>query len=61
MPPGVWHQSRSGRRLDITVEPVVRLTSKQRRELADKAELVAAVMEARATLTVGPVSVGPHA
>jgi hypothetical protein len=58
---GVWHQRRSGRRLDITVEPIARLRAKQRRELDDEAELVGAVMEARPTLTVGPVSVGPHA
>jgi Winged helix DNA-binding domain len=58
---GVWHLRRSGRTLEITVEPIARLTAKQRRELDDEAELVGAVMEARPTLTVGPVTVGPHA
>lgn len=58
---GVWHQRRSGRTLEITVEPIERLTAKQRRELDDEAELVGAVMEATPTLTVGPVTVGPHA
>jgi hypothetical protein len=58
---GVWHQRRSGRRLAITVEPLHELTARQRRELDDEAALVAAVMEAVPTLTVGEVTVGPHA
>ena len=58
---GVWHQRRSGRKLAITVEPLRKLTASQRRQLDDEADLVAAVMEARATLTVGTVPVGPHA
>jgi hypothetical protein len=58
---GVWHQRRSGRRLAITVEPLGELTARQRRELDDEAALVGGVMEATPTLTVGPVTVGPHA
>ena len=58
---GVWHQRRSGRRLAITVEPLRELTARQRRGLADEAALVGAIMEAVPTLTVGPVTVGPHA
>ena len=58
---GVWHQRRSGRKLAITVEPLGELTARQRRELDDEAALVGAVMEATPTLTVGPVTVGPHA
>ncbi|HET6315478.1 MAG TPA: winged helix DNA-binding domain-containing protein [Chloroflexota bacterium] len=58
---GVWHQRRSGRTLAITVEPLSELTATQRRELDDEVALVGAVMEADATLTVGKVSVGPHA
>jgi Winged helix DNA-binding domain len=58
---GVWHQRRSGRKLTITVEPLRELTSPQRRQLDDEASLVAAVMEAAATLTVGTVTAGPHA
>ncbi len=58
---GVWHQRRSGRRIEITVEPFGRLTSTQRRELDDEAQLVGAVMEATPTLRLGPVRVGPHA
>ena len=58
---GMWHQRRSGRRLAITVEPLGALTATQHRELEDEVELVGAVMEAKATLTVGTVTVGPHA
>ena len=58
---GVWHQRRSGRRLAITVEPLGELTATQRRQLEDEVELVGAVMEATPTLTVGAVTVGPHA
>ena len=58
---GVWHQRRSGRKLAITVEPLRELTTSQRRQLDDEADLVGAVMEAAATLTVGTVTVGAHA
>jgi len=58
---GVWHQRRSGRTLAITVEPLRELTARQHRQLDDEARLVSAVMQATATLTVGTVTVGPHA
>jgi hypothetical protein len=58
---GVWHQRRAGRKLAITVEPLGELTATQRRQLDDEVELVGAVMEATPTLTVGTVTVGPHA
>jgi hypothetical protein len=58
---GVWHQRRSGQRLDITVEPLGTLSAMHRRQLDDEIELVAAVMEATPRLTVGRVTVGPHA
>jgi hypothetical protein len=58
---GVWHQRRSGRQLALTVEPLGELTASQRRQLDGEAALVGTVMEATVTLTVGPVTVGPHA
>jgi Winged helix DNA-binding domain len=58
---GVWHQRRSGRKLAITVEPLRDLTAPQRRQLDDDVDLVAAVMDAKPDLTVGPVTVGAHA
>lgn len=58
---GVWHYKRSGRKLAITVEPLRELTAPQRRQLDDEADLVGMVMETTPTLTVGTVTVGPHA
>jgi hypothetical protein len=58
---GLWHQKRSGRKLTITVEPLRELTATQRRQLDSEVDLVGAVMEATPTLTVGTVTVGPHA
>lgn len=58
---GVWHQRRRGRRTTVTVEPLVRLTARQERELGEQAERVGEVLEATAELVVGEVTVGPHA
>ncbi|MFE0419099.1 winged helix DNA-binding domain-containing protein [Streptomyces tendae] len=58
---GVWHQRRRGRRTTVTVEPLGRLTARQERELADRAERVGAVLEAAAELVIGEVTVGAHA
>jgi hypothetical protein len=58
---GVWHQRRRGRRTTVTVEPLVRLTARQKRELGEQAERVGEVLEAAAELVVGEVTVGPHA
>ncbi|MFI8948770.1 winged helix DNA-binding domain-containing protein [Streptomyces sp. NPDC053750] len=58
---GVWHQRRRGSRTTVTVEPLGRLTARQERELAAQAERVGDVLEARAELVVGEVTVGPHA
>jgi hypothetical protein len=58
---GVWHQRRSGRRIAITVEPLERLTSAQRRALDDQVERIGAFLEATSQLTIGAVTVGPHA
>ena len=58
---GVWHPRRSGRKLAITVEPLRELTAPQLRQLDDEVDLVGSVMEAKATLTVGTVTVGAHA
>ena len=58
---GVWHQRRSGRRIDVTVEPLGRLRAAQRRELEAQVERVGEVLEGTPTLTLGPVQVGAHA
>jgi hypothetical protein len=58
---GVWHQRRSGRRVDVTVEPFGRLTAARRRELDAQVQRVGEVLEATPRLTVGTVTAGPHA
>ncbi|MDX3777167.1 winged helix DNA-binding domain-containing protein [Streptomyces europaeiscabiei] len=58
---GVWHQRRRGRRTTVTVEPLGRLTARQERELAERVERVGEVLQARAELAIGKVTVGPHA
>jgi hypothetical protein len=58
---GVWQQRRAGRTLTVTVEPLRELTAAQRRELEEEVELVGAVLEARPSLILGTVTVGPHA
>ncbi|MFI1222543.1 MULTISPECIES: winged helix DNA-binding domain-containing protein [unclassified Streptomyces] len=58
---GVWHQRRSGRRITVTVEPLEPLPAPRLRALEEEVERVAAIMEGTAELTVGPVTVGPHA
>lgn len=58
---GVWHQRRSGRRIAITVEPLGDLSAAQRRALDEQVERTGAILEGTPELTIGPVSVGPHA
>ncbi|MFF8094088.1 winged helix DNA-binding domain-containing protein [Streptomyces sp. NPDC016675] len=58
---GVWHQRRRGRLTTVTVEPLGRLTARQRRELSARVERVGEVLEARAELVVGEVTTGAHA
>ena len=58
---GVWHAQRSGKRVEITVEPLGRLSPAEQAGLAEQVDRVGAVAEARATLTIGPVGAGPHA
>jgi hypothetical protein len=58
---GVWHQRRSGRNIAITVEPLEELSSAQRRALDEQVARTGAILEGTPRLTIGPVSVGPHA
>ncbi|MET8327125.1 winged helix DNA-binding domain-containing protein [Streptomyces sp. NPDC005181] len=58
---GVWHQRRSGRRIAVTVEPLSPLTAGQLRGLEEQVERVGTALEGKAELTVGKVTVGPHA
>ncbi|MBB5937781.1 hypothetical protein [Streptomyces zagrosensis] len=58
---GVWHQRRAGRRLPITVEPLCRLTTTDRRQLDEQLARVGQLLDATPDLTIGKVTVGPHA
>jgi hypothetical protein len=58
---GVWRQRRSGQRLDITVEPLAELTTAQRHALDEQVERIGEILEGKPRLTLGPVTVGPHA
>jgi hypothetical protein len=58
---GVWHQRRAGRRLAVTVEPLRPLSRRELADLDDRVAELGRIQAATATLTVGEVTVGPHA
>jgi hypothetical protein len=58
---GVWHLKRSGRKLTVTVETLIRLDGDQLTELDDEVARLGRILEGDATLVLGPVTVGPHA
>ncbi|WBQ08068.1 winged helix DNA-binding domain-containing protein [Kribbella sp. CA-293567] len=58
---GVWHQRRSGRKLRLTVETLGDLRPRQLEQLDAEAERLGEISNAQPQLTLGEVSVGPHA
>jgi hypothetical protein len=58
---GVWHQKRAGRYVDLTVEPLASLSAARRRALDTEVERVGAFLGLTPRLTVGTVTIGPHA
>ena len=58
---GVWHQKRSGRYVDVTVEPLAELSAARRRDLEAETERIGAFVGLTPRLTIGTVTVGPHA
>ena len=58
---GVWHQRRSGRRITITVEPLARLSARQRSDVESEADRLARILGGTAEITFGTVTIGPHA
>ncbi len=58
---GVWHQRRSGRKIEVTVEPLTRLAAAQRRALQTQVQRVGEILEGQAQLTIGTVTIGGHA
>ncbi|MET0965055.1 MAG: winged helix DNA-binding domain-containing protein [Nakamurella sp.] len=57
---GVWHQRRAGRTVRITVELLGDLNKRQRNQLTEQVERTAEILEAKPSLTFGPVPVGRH-
>ena len=58
---GVWHQKRTGRRLQVSVEPLHDLTAANLRALDDQVGRLGEILDATPTLTIGTVTVGAHA
>ncbi|NJP67600.1 winged helix DNA-binding domain-containing protein [Streptomyces sp. ventii] len=59
---GVWHQALRGRRLRVTVEPLVELAAAELREVGAQARRLADIRAVEeVALVVGRVPVGPHA
>ena len=58
---GVWHQKKAGRTLHVTVEAITPLNQRRRRLLDAEVDRLAAILACRPSLTLGDVTVGPHA
>ncbi|HZX01852.1 winged helix DNA-binding domain-containing protein [Kribbella sp.] len=58
---GVWHQKKSGRTLHVTVEALTPLNRRRRRLLDAEVDRLGAILGAAPLLTLGDVTVGPHA
>lgn len=58
---GVWHGKRAGRRLEVRVEPLESLSAEQVSAVEDEVARVGEILQARAELTIGEITVGPHA
>jgi hypothetical protein len=58
---GVWHQRRAGRKLQVTVEPLRRLSPADRSDLDDQVSRLGEILDATPALTIGEVTVGGHA
>jgi Winged helix DNA-binding domain len=58
---GVWHQRRSGRQIEVAVEPLTRLIAAQRRALEHQVDRIGEIFEGKARLNVGTVTAGAHA
>jgi hypothetical protein len=58
---GLWHHRRSGGTVSITVEPFAGLSRSQCDEVRAQADRIGVVLQARARVTFGPVTIGAHA
>lgn len=57
---GVWDRQAKSKRVDVRVEPFGTLDERQRSTLEKEARRVGEILEAEATLAIGPVTVRPH-
>jgi Winged helix DNA-binding domain len=57
---GVWHQQRSGKRIQVTVEPFGTVSASRRRALDAEVERLGMILEGTATLTIGTVPARSH-
>ena len=58
---GVWHQRRAGRTIEVTVEPLRRLSARRQAALAEQVERVGAFFDRPVRHAIGTVTVGAHA
>lgn len=58
---GVWEQKKVSGKVAVTVEPLRTLTAGEQSQLNDQVQRLGTVLEAKPTLTIGPVTVGAHA
>ena len=58
---GVWHQRRFGRRIAITVEPLARLSARQRSDVEAEAYRIGRILGGTTEITFGTVTIRPHA
>lgn len=58
---GLWHQRRSGKNIDITVEPFGSLSASQRHELDDQVARIGTFLDGNPSMSIGTVTIGPHA
>jgi hypothetical protein len=58
---GVWHHLRTGRRVDVTIEPLSPLRPARRRQLDSEVARLGHLLEGTAVGRLGRVTVRPHA
>lgn len=58
---GIWHQRRAGKKIVVTVEAFGTLTARQRRALDEQVARLGEIQGGQPELTMGTVTVGPHA
>ena len=58
---GVWHQRRSGKWIEVTVEPLTSLTERHRGALEAQVLRIGKILEGASRLTIGMVNAGQHA